>query len=201
MGQDEKASAGGTAEAKGYDGDDVKSSQHCNANGDAKQQRSYAEQLFELFASDIPAHVETRDFSHIDEDGKHKFKKVETVHTVLSIEHVEAHLAGTVGVSGSFLQQNDTVRMGALDVDLYGATPKSSIDVSEFCERVTAIPLPLYLPNQVGRIAHCSYLRRVHCRRNNAEDYAGSTQEPGPSKQGSRQRPRRNLSQARNDIR
>ena len=160
--------------------DDInRSQQQYTANGDGKQQRSTAERLFDLFTSDLPAHVETRDFSHIDEDGKHKFKKIETVYTALTVEHVEAHLAGTVRISAYLLQENDTVRLGALDVDLYGATSESTIYRSDLCERVDALSLPLYnLPYQVGRIPHRAVLRRVHRRRNNAEDYAGSAQEP-----------------------
>ena len=147
MGQDEKASGAWRApEAKGhYDDDDVKSSQHCNANADGKQQHSAPERLFDLFASDLPAHVETHDFSHIDKDGKHKFKRTETVPTALTIDHVEAHLTGTVRISAYPLQKNDTVRWGGLDIDLYGATPESSIDVVELCELVDALSLPLFV--------------------------------------------------------
>ena len=126
--------------------DDVnRSHEQYTANGGPKQQKSAAECLFDLFASDLPAHVEARDFSHIDKDGKHKFKKTETVSTALTIAHVEAHLAGTVRISVYPLQKNDTVRWGGLDIDLYGATPESSIDVIELCERVDALSLPLFV--------------------------------------------------------
>jgi hypothetical protein len=97
--------------------DDINSREQYTTNGDGKQQYGAAEHLFDLFASDLPAHIETRDFSHTDEDGKHKFKKTETVFTALTIEHVEAHLAGTVRISAYPLQKNDTVRWGALDID------------------------------------------------------------------------------------
>ena len=99
--------------------------EHYSANTNGAQQDSSAERLFELFHSDLPAHVETREFSHIDKDGKHTFKRTETVHTALTIKHIEEHLAGTVRVSVYLLQKNDTVRVGGLDIDLYGWTPEN----------------------------------------------------------------------------
>jgi hypothetical protein len=105
-----------------------------------KQQVTVAKRLFDLFYSDAKAHVETRDFSHIDDKGKHQFKEHKTADTPLTVEHVKEHLAGTMRISAYPIQQNDTARWGAIDIDLY------DFDGVEFCDRVTELAkvLPLH---------------------------------------------------------
>ena len=115
-----------------------------NTSCNKTQAESVAEEFFKLFWSDAQKHVEQGGFRHIREDGKHVFEKPISIATPLSVVHVQQHLAGTVRISSIPLYQNDTCIVGALDVDLYGATPDKSLDVMELRQRMAALSLPLY---------------------------------------------------------
>jgi predicted P-loop ATPase len=106
-----------------------------------------AEVLFNLFWSDAKKHVEHHgNFKNIREDGKHIFdRSPETIAFPLTALHVQAHLSGEYRVSGIPLCENDTVVWGGLDVDLYGATPDTSLDIITLRERVAELPFPMYV--------------------------------------------------------
>jgi hypothetical protein len=108
------------------------------------QAENVAEEFFKLFWSDAQKHVKQGGFKHIREDGKHVFERPNSIALPLSAIHVQQHLAGVVRVSSIPLCQNDTCVWGGLDVDLYGATPDKSLDVTELRQRIAALPLPLY---------------------------------------------------------
>jgi hypothetical protein len=116
------------------------SNTHNSMDSGKTQADVVAEQLFELFHSDADVHFEQSKFLHINSEGKHVFDKKGTYPPAVSVELIQAHLRGDIRLAVIPLLKNDTAKWGGADIDIYDG----SINVVDLCDRIAALPLPLY---------------------------------------------------------